>query len=110
MLINSLLGQLHLTHFRKISSQPPGHLSVNHPKFVLKEVQLCDKRPVFWGSCLTVKAGRAGETASAVVILESAVRQYEEILGIRHPGISTLSKKAEKLMENLESEEREQVR
>ncbi|KAL3153047.1 hypothetical protein ABBQ38_012071 [Trebouxia sp. C0009 RCD-2024] len=51
----------------------------------------------------------AGETASAVVVLESAVRQYEDILGIRHPGISTLSKKAEKLLENLEPEQREQV-
>ena len=54
-------------------------------------------------------AGCAGETASAVVVLESAVRQYEDILGIRHPGISTLSKKAEKLLTNLESEQREQV-
>lgn len=51
----------------------------------------------------------AGETASAVVVLESAVRQYEDVLGIRHPGISTLSKRAEKLLENLESEQREQV-
>ena len=54
-------------------------------------------------------AGCAGETASAVLILESAVRQYEDILGIRHPGISILSKKAEKLLANLESEQREQV-
>lgn len=44
-----------------------------------------------------------------MVVLESAVRQYEDILGIRHPGISTLSKKAEKLLTNLESEQREQV-
>ena len=54
-------------------------------------------------------AGLVGETASAVVVLESAVRQYEDILGIRHPGISTLSKKAEKLLTNLDSEQREQV-
>lgn len=55
-------------------------------------------------------AGYAGETASAVVVLESAVRQYEDVLGIRHPGISTLSKKAEKLLASLDSEQREQVR
>ena len=42
-------------------------------------------------------------------MLESAVRQYEDILGIRHPGISTLSKKAEKLLSNLEPEQREEV-
>lgn len=57
-----------------------------------------------------LSAGYAGETASAVIVLESAVRQYEDVLGIRHPGIATLSKKAEKLMINLESEQREQVR
>ena len=55
-------------------------------------------------------AGCAGETASAVVVLESAVRQYEDVLGVRHPGISTLSKKAEKLLTSLEPEQREQVR
>ncbi|KAL0026873.1 hypothetical protein WJX77_008203 [Trebouxia sp. C0004] len=51
----------------------------------------------------------AGETPSGVIVLESAVRQYEDVLGIRHPGISTLSKKAEKLLSNLEPEQREQV-
>ena len=51
----------------------------------------------------------AGDTASAVVVLESAVRQYEDILGIRHPGIATLSKKAERLMEGLEPDQRSQV-
>ncbi len=50
-----------------------------------------------------------GETASGVVVLESAVRQYEEVLGIRHPGISTLSKKAERLLSALEPEQREHV-
>ena len=50
-----------------------------------------------------------GETASAVIVLESAVRQYEDILGVRHPGISTLSKKAENLLSGLEPERREQV-
>ena len=52
----------------------------------------------------------AGETASGVVVLESAVRQYEDTLGIRHPGIATLSKKAEKLLTKLEPEQRELVR
>lgn len=51
----------------------------------------------------------AGETPSGVIVLESAVRQYEDVLGIRHPGISTLSKKAEKLLSNLEPEQREEV-
>ena len=51
----------------------------------------------------------AGETPSGVTVLESAVRQYEDVLGIRHPGISTLSKKAEKLLSTLEPEEREEV-
>ena len=37
------------------------------------------------------------------------MRQYEDVLGIRHPGISTLSKKAEKLLSNLEPEQREGV-
>ena len=52
----------------------------------------------------------AGETASGVIVLESGVRQYEDVLGIRHPGISTLSRKAEKLLSGLEAEQREQVR
>ena len=42
-------------------------------------------------------------------MLESAVRRYEDVLGIRHPGISTLSKKAEKLLSHLEPEQREEV-
>lgn len=37
------------------------------------------------------------------------MRQYEDILGIRHPGISTLSKKAENLLSGLEPVQREQV-
>lgn len=51
----------------------------------------------------------AGETPSGVIVLESAVRRYEDVLGIRHPGISTLSKKAEKLLSHLEPEQREEV-
>ena len=42
-------------------------------------------------------------------MLESAVRQYEEVLGIRHPGIATLSKRAERLLDSLEGEQRQQV-
>ena len=59
--------------------------------------------------CRHTEGSCAGDTASAVVVLESAVRQYEDILGIRHPGIATLSKKAERLMEGLEPDQRSQV-
>ena len=51
----------------------------------------------------------AGETVSGVIVLESAVRQYEDILGVRHPGISILSKKSERLMDKLTSDQREKV-
>ena len=44
-----------------------------------------------------------------MLVLESAVRQYEEVLGIRHPGIATLSKKAERLLEGLDPDQRSQV-
>lgn len=37
------------------------------------------------------------------------MRQYEEILGVRHPGITTLSKRAESLLDSLESKQRQQV-
>lgn len=67
--------------------------------FCICQISFVDTRE---GSC-------AGDKASAVVVLESAVRQYEDILGIRHPGITTLSKKAERLMEGLEPDQRSQV-
>ena len=52
----------------------------------------------------------AGESASAVVLLEAAVRQLEETLGLRHPGILALSKRAEAMFEALPPHVRQQVR
>lgn len=52
----------------------------------------------------------AGESASAVVLLEAAVRELEETLGLRHPGILALSKRAEAMFEALPPDVRQQVR
>ena len=52
----------------------------------------------------------AGNTASAVVLLEAAVREFEDVLGLRHPGIVALSRRAEQLFEALPPEAREKVR
>ncbi len=52
----------------------------------------------------------AGETASAVVLLEAAVREFEDVLGLRHPGIVALSRRAEQLFETLPPDAREKVR
>lgn len=52
----------------------------------------------------------AGETASAVVLLEAAVRELEEMLGLRHPGILALSKRAEAMFEALPPDVRQQAR
>ena len=50
-----------------------------------------------------------GETSSAVVLLEAALRTYEEVLGLRHPGVTALTRRAELLFETLEPQQREQV-
>ena len=46
---------------------------------------------------------------SAVVLLEAAIRELEEALGLRHPGILALSKRAESMFEALNPEDRQQV-
>ncbi len=50
-----------------------------------------------------------GTTASAVILLEAAIREFEETLGLRHPGIVALSRRAEQLFETLPSEARAKV-
>jgi len=51
----------------------------------------------------------SGTTASAVILLEAAIREFEETLGLRHPGIVALSRRAEQLFETLASEARAKV-
>ncbi|KAK9815884.1 hypothetical protein WJX72_011277 [[Myrmecia] bisecta] len=52
---------------------------------------------------------QTGDPASAVILLEAAVREFEDTLGFRHPGITALSKRAEKLFDSLAPEQRQQV-
>ncbi len=54
--------------------------------------------------------GHPGDATSGVVILEAAVRQFEESLGLRHAGISALSRRADDLLSTLSPDERQQVR
>ena len=51
----------------------------------------------------------SGKTASAVILLEAAIREFEEVLGLRHPGIVALSRRAEQLFETLPPEARAKV-
>ena len=50
-----------------------------------------------------------GMTASAVILLEAAIREFEETLGLRHPGIVALSRRAEQLFETLPPDARAKV-
>lgn len=43
----------------------------------------------------------AGHPASAVVLLEAAVREHEEGLGLRHRGCAALTRRAEEWFEAL---------
>ncbi|KAK9841191.1 hypothetical protein WJX74_001700 [Apatococcus lobatus] len=52
---------------------------------------------------------RTGDAASGVILLEAAVRQFEETLGLRHPGITALSRRAEDLLSTLDATERQQI-
>ena len=61
---------------------------------------------------LQLVAGRyqsVGQVVPAVVLLEAAVRELEETLGLRHPGILALSKRAESMFEALPPQERQEV-
>ena len=51
----------------------------------------------------------AGDATSGVILLEAAVRQFEETLGLRHPGITALSRRCEDLLSTLDAAERQQV-
>ena len=80
------------------------------PKLLsLEKVDVCDMHGTIHSNSTHSLHHATGETASGVIVLESAVRQYEEVLGIRHRGVVTLSKKAETLLAGLEPEKREQV-
>lgn len=51
-----------------------------------------------------------GKAASACALLEAAMREYEEVVGLRHPAVLTAVRRVEKLLESMPASEREKVR
>ena len=52
----------------------------------------------------------AGDTASAVILLEAAVREYEELLGMRQSDIVAATRRANSLFETLSDDDKAKVR
>lgn len=53
---------------------------------------------------------RAGDGASACLLLEAATREVEQALGLGHPGVRAASRRSEGVFTSLSPEERERVR
>lgn len=52
---------------------------------------------------------RSGESASACALLEAAMREYEEVVGLKHPSVKACFRCAEQLLSNLPEDQREKV-
>ena len=51
-----------------------------------------------------------GDTASAVILLEAAVKEYEELLGMRQSDIVAATRRANSLFETLSDDDKSKVR
>ena len=51
----------------------------------------------------------AGDAASAVALLEAAVRRHEKAAGVRHPAVAAATRRSEALLGSLDAGEREAV-